>query len=116
MEIMFKSALKSSKSFFQATMATTGREQLRLAIGIINSRNTEWELPFRQMLNFEELTKTTLRSSKFHRGNLKERGRVCLDNLEDEVEKLARDDEVFNLMLMVTSLKIRNDNCSAVFN
>ena len=54
-------------------MATTGREQLRLAIGIINSRNTEWELPFRQMLNFEELTKTTLRSSKFHRGNLKVR-------------------------------------------
>ena len=86
-------------------MATTGREQLQLAIGIINSRNTEWELPFRQMLNLEDLTKTTLRSSKFHRGNLKERGRVCLDNLEEEVEKLARDDEVFNLMLMVTSLK-----------
>jgi hypothetical protein len=66
----------------------------------------DWEIPFRNIFDLDELKTTSLQSSSVNLGKLNSSQMEYFKSLMQETAQLVSNDQLFQLMLLVTYLRV----------
>ena len=66
----------------------------------------DWEIPFQNIFDFDELKTTSLQSSSVNLGKLNSTQMEYFKSLMQETTQLVSNDQLFQLMLLVTCLRL----------
>jgi hypothetical protein len=106
----------------KSNVVKTGKEQIGLILGHLpkkkrncdNHRNVtglvksadDWDIPFRSIFDWDELKTVSLQSSGAHLGKMSSSQMEYFKSLMQETTQLVSNGQLFQLMLLVTYLRV----------
>jgi len=84
-------------------MQTKGKEQLRSALGVMDS-NKDWEEEFKDIMDLDNIQAHYLQEQNIHKGKLDDAAIECFSSMMQEVSEWCSRDEVMKRFIFVNIL------------
>lgn len=96
-------------------LCRSGKEQFRGCVGVVDSRNTEWEQEYKDQIDLEALRSHHLDDEMLNLGRMDEASIDTMYSIHKEVTDICTNDQMYHLMTVLTLLDFTDLNVSSSF-